>query len=151
MDRTHAISWAYRLLLWSADSFHGLLPETLFIFVVSCRRLFSFIVRWTSLGHMPSHGLTGSFFYSPWTLIWSADSFIVHSMDSPLLTSSSTASMHFLDLLSSTSLVDHFHCRPRCWLPALLDFHCSWPCCQRPASAGLTLSTLLLTASVRWT
>ena len=37
MHRTHAISWAYRLLMWSGDSFDG--PKTLF--VVSCRRLFS--------------------------------------------------------------------------------------------------------------
>ena len=68
---------------------------------------------------------------------WSADSFIVHSLDSPLLTSSSTARMHLLDLLLSSSFVDHLHCRPYFWLPA---------------SAGLSLSlTSSSTASARWT
>jgi len=154
---------------------------------------------------------------------WSADSFLVcrlvyspqnchsiHSLDSPLLTSLSTASICTLGLLLSISLVDHFHRRPHCRLPAsaglssslitsstasirwtyfvdivvigqrqlgfllvdlvvdgqrLLDFALStlsstasvcWtlfgqPCCQRPASAGLSSSTSSLTASVRWT
>ena len=44
MHWTHAISWSYRLLLWYADSFCGLSPETL-LFIVSwtlmmVRRLF---------------------------------------------------------------------------------------------------------------
>ena len=67
---------------------------------------------------------------------WSADSFIVHLLDSPLLTSLLTASMHLLDLSLSTSFVDHFHCQPHCRLPA---------------SAGLSsLLTLLSMASARW-
>ena len=137
---------------------------------------------------------------------WSADSFIVHLLDSPLSTSLSTASMHLLDLSLSTSFVDHFHCQPHCRLPAsaglsllltssstasarwtyfvvgfivdgqhllyLLCQHCRQQTAsvnllkflsstssglhsrqprRRPASAGLTLSTLSSTASVCWT
>ena len=53
MHQTHAISWAYRLLLWSADSFHG--PKTLIV----VRRLFSWSCR---------------------LFLWSADSFLIRRL-----------------------------------------------------------------------
>jgi len=79
---THAISWSYRLHLWSltGDSFHGLLPETLFM--VSRWRLFSWSLAGDSFGGL-----------SPETLLvvsrrrlflWSlaGDSFLYSLMDS---------------------------------------------------------------------
>ena len=140
-----------RLFSWSTDSFHG--PQTLFmvrrLFTYIVRRLFTFKVRRLLWSVDSFHGQQTLWWSSDsihglQTLLvvrrlfsWSADSFIVHSMDSPSSTSSLTASMHSLDLLSSTSLVDHFHCQPHCRLPA---------------SAGLSASlTLLSTASVLWT
>ena len=104
---------------------------------------------------------------------WSADSFLVHRLVySPLsglsfvdLTLLLTARISLLGLLLSTSLVDHFHCQPHCWLPAsaglsllltlLSTASVSWaysyqPHCWWPASAGLTLlSTSLSTNGQR--
>ena len=58
---THAISWSYRLLLWSADSFCGLSLETL-LFIVSwtlllVRRLF----WWSLTGDSFVYSLVDSF------------------------------------------------------------------------------------------
>ena len=56
-------------------------------------------------------------------------------------TSSSTASIRSLDLSLSTSLVDHFHLRPHCRLPASVGL----------SSSLTSLLTSSLTASVCWT
>ena len=90
-----------------------------------------------------------SFIWSADSFIWSVDSFI-WSADSTSSTSPSTASISLLDLSWPTSVVDHFHRRPNCQLPASAGL--IFVVDRRPASWRCTSLNLInrLPALICW-